>query len=123
VKTACQPTQSPRIADIQKRGDLAWGIGVSPPFGFKLPSGEWAGVEADNAKELANILGVKATIQDFDYSLMPTALQSNQADIVGAQLFVTPARQQAIDFSHTYYLSACDLTRTGCPAADKRSVL
>ncbi len=105
VKSACQPAQSPRIADIQKRGELGWGIGVSPPFGFKQPTGEWAGVEADNAKELANILGVKETIQDFDYSLMPTALQSNQVDIVGAQLFITPVRQQAIDFTHPYYLS------------------
>jgi ABC-type amino acid transport substrate-binding protein len=60
----------------------------------------------DNAQELANILGVnKDTIQDFDYSLMTTALQSNQVDIVGAQLFVTPSRQEVIDFSVPYYLS------------------
>lgn len=106
VKDACQASKSPRIADIQKRGVLAWGIGVSPPFGFKQPSGEWAGVEVDNAQELANILGVgKDTIQDFDYSLMTTALQTNQVDIVGAQLFVTPSRQEVIDFSVAYYLS------------------
>lgn len=106
VKDACQASKSPKIAEIQKRGSLAWGIGVSPPFGFKQPNGEWAGVEVDNAQELANILGVgKDTIQDFDYSLMTTALQSNQVDIVGAQLFITPARAQVIDFSAPYYLS------------------
>jgi ABC-type amino acid transport substrate-binding protein len=106
VKDACQASKAPRIADIQKRGVLAWGIGISPPFGFKQPNGEWAGVEVDNAQELANILGVgKDTIQDFDYSLMTTALQSNQVDIVGAQLFVTPSRSEVIDFSVPYYLS------------------
>lgn len=36
---------------------------------------------------------------------MTTALQSNQVDIVGAQLFITPARAEVIDFSQPYYLS------------------
>jgi ABC-type amino acid transport substrate-binding protein len=105
VTAACQAAASPTIADIQKRGELRWGIGISPPFGFKQPDGSWGGVEADNARELAAVLGVRAAIQDYDYSLMTVALQSKKADIVGAQLFITPERAKAIGFSTPYYLS------------------
>ncbi|MBB4699606.1 ABC transporter substrate-binding protein [Sphaerisporangium siamense] len=105
VTTACQAGASPTIDEIRKRGELRWGIGVSPPFGFKQPDGSWGGVEADNAQELAAILGVRPVIQDYDYSLMTVALQSKKADIVGAQLFITPERAKAMDFSTPYYLS------------------
>jgi len=90
---------------IRDRGTLNWGIGISPPFGFKDTDGNWAGVEADNAQELANLLGVDVSIQDYDYGVMTASLQAGKADILGAQLFITPERQEAIDFSSFYYLS------------------
>lgn len=105
VTEACTPENAPRIAEIAERGTLAWGIGISPPFGFKDAQGEFAGIEADNAAELAGILGVDYSIRDYDYGVMTAALQSNQVDIIGAQLFITEEREQAIDFSVPYYLS------------------
>lgn len=103
VTSACKGGGT--IASIKKNGTLNWGIGISPPFGFTGPSSKWQGVEAENAVELADILGVKPNIVAFDYSVMTTALQSKKADIVGAQLFDTPERRQAIDFSKAYYKS------------------
>lgn len=96
---------SPTLDAIRDRGTLHWGIGISPPFGFKQGDGSWAGVEADNARELAALLGVDVQIQDYDYSIMTAAIQSNKADIIGAQLFITPERAEAVDFSDYYYLS------------------
>jgi ABC-type amino acid transport substrate-binding protein len=104
LKSACSSTTG-RIAAIKKRGTLNWAIGVSPPFGFKLPNGQWAGVEAQNAAELAKILGVKFSITDYSYDILPTTLAANKADIIGAQLFVTADRKKVIDFSNPYYLS------------------
>lgn len=101
---ACEAT-SPTLDAIKERGTLNWGIGTSPPFGFKDAEGNWAGVEADNAQELANLLGVDVAIEEFDYGVMTAALQSAKVDVVGAQLFITPERQEAIDFSSFYYLS------------------
>src|SRR5262249_24306445 len=104
LKAACSSSDK-KIAEIQKRGVLNWAIGVSPPFGFKLPNGQWAGVEADNARELAKILGVKVNITDYSYDVLPTTLPADKADIIGAQLFVTADRKKVIDFSNTYSLS------------------
>jgi len=104
VVKACD-VGSPTLSAIKERGTLQWGIGVSPPFGFKDSDGSWVGVEADNARELAALLGVDVQIQDYDYGVMTTALQTGKADILGAQLFITPERAQAIGFSDYYYLS------------------
>jgi ABC-type amino acid transport substrate-binding protein len=104
IVKACS-ADSPTLKAIKDRGVLQWGIGVSPPFGFKAGDGSWVGVEADNARELAAILGVDVQIQDYDYGVMTTALQTGKADILGAQLFITPEREKAIGFSDYYYLS------------------
>ncbi len=104
VATACD-VSSPTIDKIKERGTLNWAIGVSPPFGFKLASGEWAGVEAQNAAELAKILGVVFKITDYSYDVLPQTLVTGQSDIIGAQLFVTDERKQVIDFSTPYYKS------------------
>ena len=96
---------SPTIDRIKKEGALFWAIGVSPPFGFEVERGLWTGVEAQNAAELANILGVDFDIAEYSYDTLPRALVTGQADIVGAELFVTDERKKLIDFSTPYYQS------------------
>jgi ABC-type amino acid transport substrate-binding protein len=104
VRAACD-VSSPTIDRIKKEGVLFWAIGVSPPFGFELERGVWAGVEAQNAAELATILGVDYDIAEYSYDVLPEALVTGQADIVGAELFVTGDRKKLIDFSIPYYQS------------------
>jgi ABC-type amino acid transport substrate-binding protein len=104
VRKACD-VSSPTIDRIRKEGVLFWAIGVSPPFGFELKPGMWAGVEAQNAGELANILGVDFDISEYSYDTLPRAIVTGQADIVGAELFVTDERRKLIDFSTPYYQS------------------
>jgi ABC-type amino acid transport substrate-binding protein len=104
VRKACDAS-SPTIDRIKKDRVLFWAIGVSPPFGFKLERGMWAGVEAQNAAELATILGVRFDIAEYSYDVLPEALVTGQADIVGAELFVTDERKKLIDFSRPYYQS------------------
>jgi ABC-type amino acid transport substrate-binding protein len=104
VRKACD-VSSPTIDRIKKQGVLFWAIGVSPPFGFQLERGVWGGVEAQNAAELATILGVDFDIAEYSYDVLPEALVTGQADIVGAELFVTDERRKLIDFSRPYYQS------------------
>jgi polar amino acid transport system substrate-binding protein len=105
VAAACTAEASPTIKSIQDRGTLNWALGISPPFGFKDSDGSYAGVEVDNAEELAHILDVDVKIQDYDYGLLPPAITSGKADIIGAQLFITPERAEVVDFSDPYYVS------------------
>jgi ABC-type amino acid transport substrate-binding protein len=104
VRDACD-VSSPTIDRIRKEGVLFWAIGVSPPFGFELERGEWAGVEAQNAAELATILGVDFDVAEYSYDVLPQAVVTGQADIIGAELFVTDERKAVIDFSTPYYQS------------------
>jgi ABC-type amino acid transport substrate-binding protein len=104
VREACD-VSSPTIDRIKQEGVLFWAIGVSPPFGFELERGVWTGVEAQNAAELATILGVDFDIAEYSYDVLPEALVTGQADIVGAELFVTDDRKKLIDFSTPYYQS------------------
>jgi ABC-type amino acid transport substrate-binding protein len=102
VRDACDES-SPTVDRIRRDGALFWAIGVTPPFGFRLANGDWAGVEAQNATELATILGVDVEITEYSYDVLPTAVATGQADIIGAQLFVTDERRRVIDFSTPYY--------------------
>jgi ABC-type amino acid transport substrate-binding protein len=104
VRQACD-VSSPTIDQIKRDGVLFWAIGVSPPFGFEVERGKWAGVEAQNAEELATVLGVDFDISEYSYDVLPEALVTGQADIVGAELFVTDDRRKLIDFSTSYYQS------------------
>ena len=97
------PGSSPTLDRIRREGTLFWAIGATPRFGFKLRDGRWAGVEAQNAAELATLLGVDYDITEYTYDVLPRTLTTGQADIVGAQLFVTPERDRLIDFSTPYY--------------------
>ncbi len=105
MKVACTAEKSPKIKDILERSTLNWALGLAPPFGFRQQDGSYGGIEVDNALELAHMLGVEAEIQDFDYNLLPTALVTGQADIIGAELFITDQRKKAIDYSDVYFVA------------------
>lgn len=102
VAQACD-VSSPTIDRIKQAGVLFWAIGISPPFSFRLANGDWAGVEAQNAAELATILGVDFDITTYEYDVLPETLTTGQADIIGANLFVTDEREKLIDFSTPYF--------------------
>lgn len=104
VAAACTPDKSPTIAQIQSRGYINWATGISPPFTFKQ-DGAFTGVEPDNAAELAHILKVEPRPAEFSYDVLPPAITSGKADIIGAQLFNTPARAQVIAFTDPYFVS------------------
>jgi polar amino acid transport system substrate-binding protein len=102
VKSACTAENSPTIKAIQDRGTLEWATGISLPTATKDADGNYIGVEPDNARELAQILGVKVEIKDYTYDLLPPTIATGTADIVGANLYITDTRRKVIDFSDPY---------------------
>jgi|SaaInl4_135m_RNA_FD_contig_31_1658722_length_1089_multi_6_in_0_out_0_1 ABC-type amino acid transport substrate-binding protein len=105
MKAACTADKSPKIKQILDRGKLSWALGLAPPFGFRQQDGNYGGIEVDNARELAHMLGVEVDIQDYDYNLLPTAIATGQADIIGAELFITEQRAKVIDYSDVYFVA------------------
>ena len=102
VKAACSPDKSPTIKAIKDRGELRWAVGIAAPFAAKDASGAYVGTEPENAKDFADLLEVKLEIRDYSYDLLPPTVASGNADIVGAALYITDKRKEAIDFSEPY---------------------
>ena len=78
VKSECTGEKSPTIKAIQDRGALEWATGLSLPTAAKDAEGKFIGVEPDNAKELAEILGVKLNIRDYTYDLLPPTVATGR---------------------------------------------
>ena len=111
LKQACTAEKSPMIKTIKDRGTLNWALGLSPPFGFRQSDGSYGGIEVDNAHELAHFLGVKVSIKDYDYNLLPTALVTGQADIIADDVVIVFRSVEALPetmFSNDIlYLNTC----------------
>lgn len=105
VAQACSPDNSPKIQAIKDQGVLKWATGIFAPYAYKDPQGNYQGIEIDNAKEFASILGVKAEVKDYSYEVIVPTVQTGEADIIGAGLLATDARREVIDFSDSYYRS------------------
>lgn len=102
IEQLCTAEKSPTIAAIKERGVLHWATGIAAPFTAKDASGAYVGIEPENARDLAEILGVDVEIHDYSYDLLPPTLVSGSADIVGAALYITDKRSEVIDFSEVY---------------------
>lgn len=102
VEQACTAEKSPRIKEIKERGVLHWAVGIAAPFAALDSQGNYIGIEPENARDFADVLGVDLEIRHYSYDLLPPTVATGVADIVGASLYITDARRQAIDFSDPY---------------------
>lgn len=99
--------QMPEVpAAIKDKGVLNVGVRCDqPPYGFQDGNGEFAGVEADMARQLAEwIFGSedKAALTCVTAENRIPQLTGNRVDLLIATLGVTPERERVIDFSIPY---------------------
>lgn len=81
-------------------------IGVrndNPPMSFINESGEWVGFDVDLAHALADQLGVEAELVVVDGTTRITFLQEGRIDMAVASMNHTRQRDNAVDFSITYF--------------------
>lgn len=98
---AQEPTDT--ITQIKQAGVLKVGMADSIPAQQKNPiSGEWEGFNVDMAKNLAEVLEVKLEIVDTTWSTIIPSLLQKQFDIAMVDMFRTPARAIAVDFTDSY---------------------
>ncbi len=75
-----------------------------PPFSYREGSG-YAGYDLELWDLIAKGMGRSYRVQSMEFAALIPALQTKNIDVVTAQLFIRPERQQVIDFSDPYYQS------------------
>ncbi|TCV94315.1 ABC transporter substrate-binding protein [Biostraticola tofi] len=99
--------QADQLADIQKAGVVRVAtFDSNPPFGSVDPKTHAiVGYDVDFAKALAAKLGVKLELVATNPANRIPLLQSGKADIIVADITITPERAKVIDFSIPYFVT------------------
>ena len=91
-----------------------------------VENGQYYGIDLEIAKGFAEYLGKELVIQDMKFESVVTSVQMGTCDIGMAGLTVTPARQQQVTFSNSYYnasqvliVNENDTTFDACTTADE----
>ena len=104
---------------VQKEGTVRIGVrNDNPPMSFVDESGEWVGFDVDLANAMAEQLGVEAELVQVDGTTRISFLQEGRVDMSIASMNHTRKRDDAIDFSITYFWdNQSFLIRTGTYAS------
>ncbi len=96
-----------QLADIKKAGVVKVAtFDANPPFGAIDPkTHEIVGYDVDFAKALAKSLGVKLELVATNPANRIPLLQSGKADLIVADITITPERAQVVDFSIPYFVT------------------
>lgn len=103
------------LSEIVKRGELRVAVqSGAAPYAFFDKNGEQAGSMIDFTKGMADAMGVKLTVLDFDWDGLIPALLSGKADILAADMTPTLKRALKITFTDPWiYVQPCVFTKTG----------
>jgi len=78
--------------------DLKW-----PPFEDRNTDGEPYGISVALAEELGEYLDRPVEIVDMDFSLLISAVDTGQIDVILASMTITEEREESVDFSDPYF--------------------
>ena len=94
------------LTQIKQRGTLKVGLeGTYPPFSFQDKNGQLSGFETEFARQLAQHLGVKASLQPTKWEGLLAALDSKRIDVVINQVTITKERAKKYALSIPYTVS------------------
>jgi len=92
------------LEKIKKRGVLIVGTSADwPPFEYIDKSGNYAGIDIEIAKKIAEAIGVKLEIKDIKFDALIAALKGGEIDMIIADMTPTAEREKEVDFSKPYY--------------------
>ena len=103
------------LSEIVKRGELRVAVqSGAAPYAFIDKNGVHAGSMVDFTQGMADSMGVKLKILDFDWDGLIPALLSGKADILAADMTPTLKRALKITFADPWmYVQPCVFTKTG----------
>lgn len=99
-QVAPSPTGS-HLDAILSNGVLRFGVpGDYPPFGFfDEKSGQWTGIDIDEASAMAKAMGVRLVFVKTSWPSLLSDLQAGKFDIAGGGISITLDRQKRAFFS------------------------
>lgn len=103
------------LDSVQESGTVRIGVrNDNPPMSFINDSGDWIGFDLELAEALADELGLELELVPVDGTSRISFLQSGEVDASVASMNHTRSRDEAIDFSITYFWdNQSFLVRTG----------
>lgn len=102
---AADAVDSESILDtVTSSGTIRIGVrNDNPPMSFINDDGEWVGFDLELAQAVADELGLEAELVPVDGTTRISFLASGQVDMSVASMNHTRSRDEAIDFSITYF--------------------
>jgi len=99
--------QADQLADIKAAGVVKVAtFDANPPFGaIDAKTHNIVGYDVDFAHALAKALGVKLELVATNPANRIPLLQSGKADLIVADITITPERAQVVDFSTPYFVT------------------
>lgn len=89
---------------VKKRGELIAGVRYDmPPYGYVGDGGSVSGIDIEIVNAIAKKLGVKVQLKQVTAQTRIPMLVSGNIDLVAAGIGHTLEREQAVDFSVTYF--------------------
>ena len=100
---AVHSAMADQLDDIKKAGTIRVAIAMGTPlFSYADDNLKPAGSDVDTAAALAKDLGVKLELVQITNAARVPTLQAQRADLVIADLSITPERAKVVDFSIPY---------------------
>ena len=96
VESVLQRVEESGVVRIGVRND-------NPPMSFIDDSGEWVGFDLELAEAVADELGAELELVPVDGTTRISFIESGQVDMSVASMNHTRSREEAIDFSITYF--------------------
>jgi len=94
------PAQADELSDIIKRGEIRVAVQDSGPLvSFIDKKGQRTGLVVEIAQRMADDLGVKLTLQDYEWRGLLPALLSGKVDMIAADMTPTPQRATQVLFT------------------------
>ncbi len=114
---AVLPGHADEMDDILKRGELRIAVQTqAPPVSFVNRDGKRTGLAIQLAEMMAQDLGVKLVIQDYDWKALIPALLAGKVDLIAADMAPTPQRAAQLLFSRPmFYQETVAFARTDSP--------
>lgn len=84
-------------------GVLIIGTKEAPPFAMKGDDGQWTGISIELWREVANRLGLRYELREYDLQGLLEAVRTGQVAAGVAAVTATQEREEEMDFTHPIY--------------------